>query len=221
MRVIGLMSGTSYDAHRSRRGRVQLSGDTLRMRPLGRLSHPYSDELRDAIAAALPPAATTTEAICALDTGIGQAFAEAGVRALARTVRRRCRPGRLARADHAPLGRGRHGSGHSPARSAGLDRGGHRPSGRVRPAQPRRRRRRPGRSPGRPLRRAAAGWPARRPGRAEPGRHRQHHRRRSGRGPARLRHRARRTRSSTPPSATSAGAPRSTTGTGAGPPPGR
>ena len=69
--------------HRSRRGRVRAERDTLRMRPLGRLSHPYSDELRTQIAAALPPAATTTEAICVLDTGIGQAFAEAGVRALA------------------------------------------------------------------------------------------------------------------------------------------
>lgn len=83
MRVIGLMSGTSYDGIEAAAADIDLSGDTLRMRPLGRLSHPYPDRLRAQIAAALPPAPTTTEAICVLDTGIGQAFAEAGARALA------------------------------------------------------------------------------------------------------------------------------------------
>ncbi|MEU8181224.1 anhydro-N-acetylmuramic acid kinase [Micromonospora sp. NPDC049044] len=83
MRVIGLMSGTSYDGIEAAAAEFDLSGDTLRMRPLGRLSHPYPERLRTHIAAALPPASTSTEAICVLDTGIGQAFAEAGVRALA------------------------------------------------------------------------------------------------------------------------------------------
>ncbi|MBM0277680.1 anhydro-N-acetylmuramic acid kinase [Micromonospora tarensis] len=82
MRVIGLMSGTSYDGIEAAAAEFELSGETVRMRPLGRLSHPYPDQLRTRIAAALPPAPTSTEAICVLDTGIGQAFAEAGVRAL-------------------------------------------------------------------------------------------------------------------------------------------
>ncbi|MEU8327628.1 anhydro-N-acetylmuramic acid kinase [Micromonospora sp. NPDC048839] len=83
MRVIGLMSGTSYDGIEAAAAEFDRSGDTLRMRPLGRFSHPYPEELRARIAAALPPAPTTTEAVTVLDTGIGQAFAAAGVRALA------------------------------------------------------------------------------------------------------------------------------------------
>lgn len=82
MRVIGLMSGTSYDAIEAAAADLTLDGDTLLMRPLGHVSVPYADELRDLIAATLPPAATTTQAVCALDTGIGQAFAGAAARAL-------------------------------------------------------------------------------------------------------------------------------------------
>ncbi|MFF0234540.1 anhydro-N-acetylmuramic acid kinase [Micromonospora sp. NPDC005254] len=89
MRVIGLMSGTSYDGIEAAAAEFDLSGDNLRMRPLGRLSHPYPEQLRARIAAALPPATTTTEAICVLDTGIGQTFAEAGVRAVAELCRGR------------------------------------------------------------------------------------------------------------------------------------
>ncbi len=83
MRVIGLMSGTSYDAIEAAAADLTLDGDTLLLRPLGALSLPHPDDLRALIAAALPPAATTMEDICRLDTGIGQAFADAAVRALA------------------------------------------------------------------------------------------------------------------------------------------
>ncbi|WP_037854891.1 anhydro-N-acetylmuramic acid kinase [Streptomyces sp. NRRL S-340] len=82
MRVIGLMSGTSYDAIEAAAADLALDGDTLLLRPLGHLSVPYPADVRDLIAATLPPAATTTQAICALDTGIGRAFAEAAGRAL-------------------------------------------------------------------------------------------------------------------------------------------
>ncbi|MEV5349712.1 anhydro-N-acetylmuramic acid kinase [Streptomyces achromogenes] len=82
MRVIGLMSGTSYDAIEAAAADLALDGDALLLRPLGHLSVPYPDELRDRVAAALPPAPTTTQAVCALDTGIGQAFAGAAGRAL-------------------------------------------------------------------------------------------------------------------------------------------
>ncbi|MFF3563556.1 anhydro-N-acetylmuramic acid kinase [Streptomyces sp. NPDC002574] len=82
MRVIGLMSGTSYDAIEAAAADLTLDGDTLLLRPLGHLSVSYTDDLRDLISATLPPAATTTQDICALDTGIGQAFAGAAGRAL-------------------------------------------------------------------------------------------------------------------------------------------
>ncbi|MFF3872868.1 anhydro-N-acetylmuramic acid kinase [Streptomyces sp. NPDC001978] len=82
MRVIGLMSGTSYDAIEAAAADLTLDGETLLLRPLGHLSVSYPDALRSLIAATLPPATTTTQAVCALDTGIGQAFAGAAERAL-------------------------------------------------------------------------------------------------------------------------------------------
>ncbi|MFG3014086.1 anhydro-N-acetylmuramic acid kinase [Streptomyces cinerochromogenes] len=82
MRVIGLMSGTSYDAIEAAAADLTLDDDTLLLRPLGHLSVAYPDDVRALIAASLPPAATTTQAMCALDSGIGQAFAGAAVRAL-------------------------------------------------------------------------------------------------------------------------------------------
>ncbi|MGW9074267.1 anhydro-N-acetylmuramic acid kinase, partial [Streptomyces yangpuensis] len=83
MRVIGLMSGTSYDAvdaaacdlgHRP-------GDDALHLTPLGMVSEPYPADLRTALAGALPPAATTLADVCRLDTRIGQAFGRLAVRA--------------------------------------------------------------------------------------------------------------------------------------------
>ncbi|MDX6362929.1 MAG: anhydro-N-acetylmuramic acid kinase, partial [Streptomyces sp.] len=81
MRVIGLMSGTSYDAIDAAAAALTLDGDSLVLRPLGLVSEAYDDELREALAAALPPAATSLAEVCRLDTRIGQAFAAAAVRA--------------------------------------------------------------------------------------------------------------------------------------------
>ncbi|MGH2769495.1 MAG: anhydro-N-acetylmuramic acid kinase, partial [Actinomycetota bacterium] len=77
MRVIGLMSGTSMDGIDAAAADLEIDGEELALRPLGSRSRPYPDELRQAIAAALPPALTTAEAICILDTEIGHALAEA------------------------------------------------------------------------------------------------------------------------------------------------
>ncbi|WP_046728487.1 anhydro-N-acetylmuramic acid kinase [Streptomyces humi] len=81
MLVIGLMSGTSYDAVDAAAAELRLVDDTLLLKPLGMVSTPYDDELRDALAAALPPAAVPLARVCLLDTRIGQAFAAAAVRA--------------------------------------------------------------------------------------------------------------------------------------------
>ncbi|MEU9986592.1 anhydro-N-acetylmuramic acid kinase [Streptomyces sp. NPDC048045] len=81
MRVIGLMSGTSYDAVDAAAAELRLDGDTLVLKPLGMVSAPYDGELREALASALPPAALPLAEVCRLDTRIGQAFAAAAVRA--------------------------------------------------------------------------------------------------------------------------------------------
>ncbi|MFI8946752.1 anhydro-N-acetylmuramic acid kinase [Streptomyces sp. NPDC053750] len=81
MRVIGMMSGTSHDAVDAAAADLVLHGDSLLLRPLGMVSAPYPEDLRAALAAALPPASTTLREVCRLDTRIGQAFAALAVRA--------------------------------------------------------------------------------------------------------------------------------------------
>jgi anhydro-N-acetylmuramic acid kinase len=79
--VIGLMSGTSHDAVDAAAAELRLDGDTLALEPRGMVSTPYDDGLREALGAALPPAAVPLAEVCRLDTRIGQAFAAAAVRA--------------------------------------------------------------------------------------------------------------------------------------------
>ncbi|MEU0786248.1 anhydro-N-acetylmuramic acid kinase [Streptomyces sp. NPDC006173] len=81
MRVIGLMSGTSYDAIDAAAADLDLDGDALVLRPLGLVSEGYEPELRDLLTAALPPAPTGLADVCRLDTLIGRAFAATAVRA--------------------------------------------------------------------------------------------------------------------------------------------
>lgn len=81
MRVIGLMSGTSYDAIDAAAADLSLVGDSLALKPLGLVSEAYDEELGEALAAALPPGTTSMAEACRLDTRIGQAFAAAAVRA--------------------------------------------------------------------------------------------------------------------------------------------
>ncbi|NJP31613.1 anhydro-N-acetylmuramic acid kinase [Micromonospora thermarum] len=77
MKIVGLMSGTSYDGVDVVAAEFILDGDTLWLTPLGHRGIDYDDGLRAEIGALLPPAATTIEAVCRLDNRLGEVFAEA------------------------------------------------------------------------------------------------------------------------------------------------
>ncbi|MFG2102264.1 anhydro-N-acetylmuramic acid kinase [Micromonospora echinaurantiaca] len=77
MKIVGLMSGTSYDGVDVAAAEFEVEGDTLWLRPLGHRELDYDDELRAEIGALLPPAGTTIEAVCRLDNRLGDVFAEA------------------------------------------------------------------------------------------------------------------------------------------------
>src|SRR5262249_21371513 len=72
MTVIGLISGTSYDAVDAAAARMWLEGGTLFLVPLGLHSVPIPAPLRARMAAVLPPHPTTAGEICRLNTTIGQ-----------------------------------------------------------------------------------------------------------------------------------------------------
>ena len=82
MRVIGLMSGTSYDAIDVAAADLEMHDGVVVLRPLGSLSVAFDEELRTRIAVGLPPADTSYEQVCRLDTALGQTFAAAAARAL-------------------------------------------------------------------------------------------------------------------------------------------
>ncbi|HEX6446043.1 MAG TPA: anhydro-N-acetylmuramic acid kinase [Streptosporangiales bacterium] len=82
MRVVGMMSGTSYDAVDLAAADFQFDGDTVVASLLGTSGVPVPAELRRRIAAALPPARTTLEEVCRLDTELGQLFGAAARQAV-------------------------------------------------------------------------------------------------------------------------------------------
>jgi anhydro-N-acetylmuramic acid kinase len=79
--VVGLISGTSYDAVEAAAADFELDGEDLLMSPLGAISAPYSQSTRDAINQAMPPTRVGVGAVCRLDTIVGQEFAAVAERA--------------------------------------------------------------------------------------------------------------------------------------------
>ena len=133
MRVIGLMSGTSYDAIEAAAADLGSTADTLVLTRSGTLTAVPGRAIA-ARRGALPPPRPPSSTVCRLDTGIGQAFAEA-----ARGLTPSCCGGRAdlvvshgqtvfhwVEDDARPR--------HPAARAAGLDRRAHRLPGRGRPA---------------------------------------------------------------------------------------
>jgi len=80
--VVGLLSGTSYDAVDAAVCDLRLAGEELLLRPRGLHSAPFPDELRRAVAACLPPARTTMAEVCRLDTELGRFFGRVAAEAV-------------------------------------------------------------------------------------------------------------------------------------------
>jgi anhydro-N-acetylmuramic acid kinase len=76
VKVIGMISGTSFDAIEAVAMNLSLENHVVSAELLDHHSVPYSPELRSRIALVLPENATTIEEVCRLDTLIGQSFAE-------------------------------------------------------------------------------------------------------------------------------------------------
>jgi anhydro-N-acetylmuramic acid kinase len=82
MRVVGLISGTSMDGIDVAVADFHINGDQVELTPLKAMIFEYEPQLRSDLEAALPPAGTTSEALCRLDNEVGQAFARAADGAL-------------------------------------------------------------------------------------------------------------------------------------------
>jgi anhydro-N-acetylmuramic acid kinase len=77
LKVVGMISGTSFDAIEAVAAELSFDGDTLVADLRAHTSTPYPAKVRDGIAAMMPPAATTLEQVCRVDAEIGRCFAQA------------------------------------------------------------------------------------------------------------------------------------------------
>ncbi len=76
MKVIGMISGTSFDAVEALLAEIDIEGDVLVCSIVEHRSVPYPPAVRLAIGEMLPPSPTTIEQVCQLDVAIGQFFAQ-------------------------------------------------------------------------------------------------------------------------------------------------
>ena len=79
MKVIGMISGTSYDGMDVACCEFEQVGDTVEIKQIGFESIEYTQELHDLIADSMPPRPVTMERVCILDTHIAQEFAQAAL----------------------------------------------------------------------------------------------------------------------------------------------
>lgn len=77
MRILGMMSGTSFDGIDSALCNIEYINDEIQIEVLDFQSNHYPSDLHKMIVDAMPPQVVTMETVCILDTLIGQAFANA------------------------------------------------------------------------------------------------------------------------------------------------
>jgi anhydro-N-acetylmuramic acid kinase len=75
MNVIGMISGTSFDAMEAVAVDLSLDNNTISATVLAHESVEYDEEVRSGVEKLLPPHSTTIDEVCRLDTLIGQQFA--------------------------------------------------------------------------------------------------------------------------------------------------
>lgn len=83
MIVLGLSSGTSVDGIDVAAADLSLDGCTVVLRLLGHREVAFGARLRADVLAALPPASTSMEQVCRIDTALGQELAAAAVQGVA------------------------------------------------------------------------------------------------------------------------------------------
>lgn len=77
MKIIGMISGTSFDGIDVACCDFSQVGDVIEIKEVNFSSFEYADELHQLIADSMPPRAVDMERVCVLDTLIGQAFSRA------------------------------------------------------------------------------------------------------------------------------------------------
>ncbi len=77
LKVIGLISGTSFDATETAAAKLHLEDETVILRPLGTRAFDFDAGLRKSMVSVLSPATTGVRDVAILDTRLGQVFAEA------------------------------------------------------------------------------------------------------------------------------------------------